>query len=510
MLTEEQQAAVNSEHSQTVVIAGAGAGKTSTLVERIRWMLNKGIAPEKIIVITFTNKAAKEVRERLGDLAKGIRLGTFHSVCLDMISERRSVTVLTEEFAEQTIKELNKAAKKPVSRKLIDAYRINKALGNASIAGDIQRVADTYTGWLKMYGAVDYLEMLIEGVEIAKTLGDFHVVMDESQDTDVLQWHLVECWRKGSSLWSCGDTRQSIYAFRGAKPDIFDKLTGERFYLTKTFRYGPEIAQLSNAVAKASGFDGPGIVPGTSIQSTVNVMGADSDNLSIPTNIKAMHAGGLPCNEIAVLCRYNAQVEEYSGVLYDAGIPIAEVKTQDHTTTLNLLQFLSNPNVVTYNTFMGDRFARKILPDFSKKDMSVSSVSLLVSHWLSSFGSTVTVGALVDHLLFKSGVDSEVVDSLQFWGTEYGSLSLAQAIREFVNRDEEVEHNGGVNVMTIHQSKGLEFDTVFLPLPDTRRFTEEDWRVNYVGITRAKRLLYVYGSDNPVMRLAENFMESLV
>ena len=164
--SDEQTKAIQSRHKETLVMAGAGAGKTRTLVGRVKWMLDSGIDPKSIVVITFTRKAAKEVADRLGDAR--VKVGTFHSICLDMISENRRVLVLSEEMADGIVEQNNKTLKKPVSRKLIDAYRYSLALGNQSVSGEIKKAAELYIGRLQHENAVDYLGMLIEGIEIAQ------------------------------------------------------------------------------------------------------------------------------------------------------------------------------------------------------------------------------------------------------------------------------------------------------------------------------------------------------
>jgi len=494
MFTEEQLEAVQSEHQETVVVAGAGAGKTKTLVGRVKHMIEKGIDPSTIIVITFSKKAAAEVAERLGD--DRVKVGTFHSICLDLITERRKAFFLTDEMADEIVAKNNKTLKKPVTRKTIDAYRTALALGKPGVTGDIKKAAELYIGRLKHEKAVDYLGMLIEGLEIARTLGSHHVLVDESQDTDDLQWLIVDALKKDGTGFYVGDARQQLYGWRGVREEALDERHGHRVCLTKTFRFGADLCEFSDKVAEASGYKGPGMTPGSDRTTTVGY--SELDYYALVSNAIGAY---IDPSSIAVLCRYNEQREAIIQRLEENHIPVAKEKAIDHSTAHALFSFLADPSSsIAHGAFLANKKAAKLLPSLASETLSTASVAAMAEVWLSEVADNPTVSQICD----KLSLTEPLAESFGFWKSEYGDKTPGQALKEFATRDQEedVERIPGVRVMTIHGSKGLEFDHVFVVLPPVRRFSAAEWRCAYVACTRAKKEMILTGTENPVIDLA--------
>ncbi len=334
MLTEEQLAAVKSDSQETVVVAGAGAGKTRVLVERVKEMLARGHAPESIVVFTFTRKAANEIRERLGEAGNGVRCGTFHSICLELISEQEDVTPIDDDMADRLIAEVCKTQNRKISRKMIDGCRVARCFGKPGGNVDIQKATDMYEGRLLHDKAIDYLGMLTRGLAVAKLLESHHVIVDEAQDTDDLQWAIVDALKKSGSGFYVGDSAQSIYAFRGVKAERLLERDGLILPLNKTFRFGKDLADLTNEVSQFTGTGKKAIVSAIDTETRIRRV--------LMTDVVGMLIAAATPSQFAILCRYNDQVDSWVMTLEAYGIPVAKQKSIDHAGTLAILRYLAD------------------------------------------------------------------------------------------------------------------------------------------------------------------------
>lgn len=269
-LNGEQHMAVTAPDKTVAVIAGPGTGKTKTLVSKIAYLIERlGVKPSEITAVTFTNKAAGEMRERLekrlgGKRAVcGLTVGTFHAVCLRLLQEANgSVAVIDEADAIQLAEQVIKAQKISMTpaKLLREVSRCKQSGANASdslpasvFAAYEQRLADT--GVTDLDGLLTKaLTLWEEGAVTPVQARRFHyLLVDEFQDINDIQYQLVRVWsEQGSGLFVIGDPDQAIYGFRGANPRCFAQLleddpTARRVYLTKNYRSTPQI--LSCALA---------------------------------------------------------------------------------------------------------------------------------------------------------------------------------------------------------------------------------------------------------------------
>lgn len=279
-LNPRQQEAVERIASSVAVIAGPGAGKTRTLTYRLRYLLEKrGIAPEEITAVTFTNKAAEELRARMeaesavregqpgplsgnrkGRRATDIQIGTFHAICSRFLQESGLSFVVADEglqmeLAERALREFD--GKESPGKLLQELSKEKNGLYDDSEPADRKNphIYEYYQKLLRQAGALDYDDLLLETLRLLGELPEeaperrcfSYLLIDEFQDINPLQYRLVREWsRGGKELFVIGDPDQSIYGFRGCDPKVFSRLGGERpdlvpIRLEENYRSAPPI-----------------------------------------------------------------------------------------------------------------------------------------------------------------------------------------------------------------------------------------------------------------------------
>lgn len=263
-LNDAQQEAVTAEESAVAVVAGPGTGKTKTLISRMEWLVKaREIKPEEITAVTFTNQAAGELRERLAaalgsqQAAKAFRIGTFHGICLGLLTERRGgITVIDQYEAEAVAGEvIGELALKCGPRRLLREISAVKN-GSFSETGAVKRNADSLDGFSEAYAlyqdklkrsdVLDFDDLLLEALA-EETVRFPYLLVDEFQDVNSMQYRLMELWsRGGGHVFIIGDPDQSIYGFRGADAHCFERFMEERpaarrISLVNNYRSTPEI-----------------------------------------------------------------------------------------------------------------------------------------------------------------------------------------------------------------------------------------------------------------------------
>ena len=293
-LNEEQYAAVTAEPGPALVLAGAGSGKTRTLTYRVAYLLHQGVQPNEILLLTFTNKAAREMLERVEDLTGIPRRylwgGTFHSIAQrilrvhgEKVGLKRHYTILDEGEAEMILKNVIQATdakfiktknnpKPKVVANLI-SYARNTCTSVYDEADDrypfLDGMADKIASFHKGYQAakleqqvVDYddlleyfLKLLKEHPDVAQQYQDRfkHILVDEFQDTNRLQSDIVDSLAAHHQVMAVGDDAQCIYTWRGADFDnimrFSERHEGAEIHKIETnYRSTPEILTFANAV----------------------------------------------------------------------------------------------------------------------------------------------------------------------------------------------------------------------------------------------------------------------
>ena len=271
-LNEAQQSAAASACRAAAVTAGPGTGKTKALVARIQYLIERqGVRPSEITAVTFTNRAAEELRERLaaalgGKRAlRGLTAGTFHAIALELLSQEKPVRLAGEfeslELAGQALRALGVKA---APRRLLQEVSRRKN-GLPPEEPELNGVCEFYARRLAEQGLMDYDDLLLralawgEGAEEASLRRFTHLLVDEFQDCNGVQYRLVKTWnRAGRSLFVIGDPDQSIYAFRGSRGDCFARLAEDfpglhTVSLTQNYRSTPEILGCALAAIAPNG-----------------------------------------------------------------------------------------------------------------------------------------------------------------------------------------------------------------------------------------------------------------
>ncbi|WP_258360929.1 UvrD-helicase domain-containing protein [Moorella sulfitireducens] len=295
-LNEEQRVAVTATGGPVIVLAGPGTGKTRTLVYRLAHLIGaRGVSPARITAVTFTNKAAAEIRQRVvellgaGGAIDDLTIGTFHSICLDLLRchrgqrvpppafhGREEPIVLDEIDARSILAEILQEGEKAGSRRALKLQRqisLLKSQGilpsSPGVPEDLRPLYSAYQKRLAAYGVLDYDDLLLQAVDMLEEMratGEdapgairlfsrfSHLLVDEFQDVNPLQYRLIRLWSgDGSNLFVIGDPDQAIYGFRGASNRFFRQLredfpAARVFRLTRNYRSTPTILRAAAAV----------------------------------------------------------------------------------------------------------------------------------------------------------------------------------------------------------------------------------------------------------------------
>ena len=596
-LNEPQRQAVEHRHGPLLVVAGAGSGKTRVLTRRVAHLIATGdVKPWEILAITFTNKAADEMRTRLVDLvgsvARRMWVSTFHAACVrilraeaDKLGYRRSFTIYDDtdsrRLIEQILRELNIDAKKIPPRAVqatISGAKAEMVEAAAFTDGATsvfeRRMADVYREYshrLMTASAMDFDDLLLLTVKLLRAepevLASYRqrfrqVLVDEYQDTNHVQNELVMLLcAEHRQVCIVGDTDQSIYAFRGA--DIRNILEFEKAFpdarviaLEQNYRSTRTILDAANAVIvhntsrvpKELWTDGEHGEP-------VNRFRAEDEYEEaawVAAEIGRLHhAEALRFGEMAVFYRTNAQSRALEEALVRATVPykvVGGTRFYDRREIKDLLAYLrvvSNPSdevsarriVNVPRRGVGDTSADRLAAWARHEGRSfaeafdhagaagvtgraaagVASLSLLLEDLRAEAAAGAGPAALLEAVASRTGyvAELEAEDTLEAAGrleniaelkgaaADYGSLEEFLESVALVSDADEIDDDGTrVSLMTLHTAKGLEFPAVFLVgmedgvFPHLRSLDdplqlEEERRLAYVGITRARRHLYV-------------------
>ncbi|WP_312694856.1 UvrD-helicase domain-containing protein [Caproiciproducens sp.] len=451
-LNQEQREAVSASDPAVAVIAGPGTGKTRTLVSRIvRLVRECGASPAQITAVTFTNRAADEMRSRLaayfGDrrTVRSMHIGTFHSICLQTLSGKNgdaNPTIIDEQDALSILADLLKDLRLKTSpRDVLKGISLIKS--GARLPEEDEAVPpgvyDRYCGQLLQYGVLDYDDILLNTLKLFESgeLGNreekklrnafSHLLVDEFQDINPVQYRLIREWGKNSAgIFVIGDPDQSIYGFRGSDSRCFDRFLGDypgarQIRLTQNYRSTPEIIGCARSVLAEEGTAEPPFKAQRDSGVRVRLLEADGDlpeAIFIAKEINRMvggidmldaHTSSLPkgkkpvqeqtrsFSDIAVLYRTNRQAELLEQCLRKEGIPYLVAGRDDFLSdhevrkTVAFFRFLLDPAdlislrlcLKEWEVCPGDRMQR-VLEDYAGTDKSISSVLALLEKFPAS------------------------------------------------------------------------------------------------------------------------------
>ena len=597
-LNDEQIEAVKHNEGPCLVLAGAGSGKTKVLTNRIAYLIENGVRDYNILAITFTNKAAKEMRDRVynlvGDVASFI--GTFHSLGLRIIRENCGYLNLPSNFSiidsddvltviKKILKDMNLDTKQYspsyirnrisfIKNQMLSEMELDKFF-NTPIDKIVVDVYYKYNERLIASAAVDFDDLLLMPVRLFEHNKEIlehyqerykYILIDEYQDTNPVQYKLSKLLAsKYKNIFVVGDMNQSIYAFRQA--DYHNIVNFEKDYANaKTIKLEHNYRSTNNILNAANDVishnkerkdlrlysdkgDGPKITYLRSYD--------EKHEISLVIDeINKLYLDGYEPKDVAILYRTNAQSRAIEEVFASKGIPYKiygsyyfynrkEIKDlisylkliYNDKDEISLRRIINVPKRGIGDSAIKDIEFRANLNQCSMYDALESKKELEFKDIIESIKKTsenLSLTELIDVVLDKSGMKKELEDShliedetrlenlMEFksitasYEERTGSVNLGDFLEEISLVSDQANHTEDGNVvtlMTLHSAKGLEFPVVFMVGMEEGIFPhnmsimedniEEERRLCYVGITRAKEKLYLtnakrrmlYGKD---------------
>ena len=550
-LNADQRAAVEATTGPVCIVAGAGSGKTRTITHRIAFQIATGITPaEQILAVTFTEKAATELRHRLVGmgLPRPVRAATFHSAAWAQLRYllRRAGEPVPEVMTSKVPILRRAAAKAKVdtrdlaseiewakARRLSpETYPSEAARRDTPVPAE--RMAQIYEGYqttLIERGLIDYDDMILRTVDLlesddsaATVIRDRYQVftVDEFQDVNPAQWALLRAWLgEGDDVCVVGDDDQTIYSFTGAShrylTDFVHHFPAARVVkLIDNYRSTQEVLGLANAVLRGGGRVGKRLRAQTAGGPSPQVRRFADDTAEVEAvvaRIRALVRQGVPPREIAVCFRINSQSESFESALADAGIP---------ATVRGSPGFFDSPEVRQAIDAL-DQAARAA----DGADPTAVRGPSRAAPVPAPGGATraeplpadrVAERALRERLGWRADKEPPGQTARNRWRNigalfalvgraveEQGDVTLDTIVAELRRRaaagHPTADESGAVTLTTLHRVKGLEFEAVFviacedglLPISHAKTDAEieEERRLLYVGLTRARRHLWV-------------------
>ena len=615
-LNNEQREAVFCTEGPLLMLAGAGSGKTRSLTHRIAYLIEeKGVAPWNILAITFTNKAAQEMRERVDALvgygSEDIWISTFHATCsrilrrhIDLLGYDRNFTIYDASDQKSLMKEVLKEMKidtkqfpeRSVMSEISSAKNEYKSpLDYRNEYGSNfrnQRIADIYEHYqkrLKENNALDFDDLLVKMVDLFQTNPDVlehyqdrfqYIMVDEYQDTNTVQFLLVSLLaKKYRNLCVVGDDDQSIYKFRGA--NIYNILNFEKVFpdaqvirLEQNYRSTQNILNAANGViANNKGRKEKKLWTENQKGELVHFKQYDTeydeaDGVVSRINFLAMR--GVQYKDMAILYRTNAQSRIFEEKLKQKNIPYAIVrgisfydrkeikdlmsylKVVDSgmddlsvkriinvpkrgigQTTINRLQEFA---ILNQMSFLDAVFNADEIPEVTRALAKLHKFADMIEEFR-EYASEHEISELLEHILdvtqYRAELEAEWTDEsisrledieelfndIAYYEEEEENPNLRDFLAEKdmytlnAGIDNLEDENNKVLLMTLHNAKGLEFNNVFLGGMEEGVFPgfgammsgdeseiEEERRLCYVGITRAKERLFLSAAKRRMLR----------
>lgn len=551
-LSQEQAAAVFTDSKKALVLAGAGSGKTRVLTARIQNLVqNKKVSPYEILSFTFTRKASGEMQKRLesaiGPKAYNVTMGTMHGVALnylqrfgELVGLRPGKITVYSSWEEQfLLKDVaielgyhNGKTWKGVKKRAVDAaFHLYYSYGSWGADNDDENeIMRAFFNRCRENNALTYGSILTTFYKLIPRIKQYlnlrHILIDETQDNDPLQWDIVNmlCHVSGASLFAVGDVDQSIYAFRGADPEYLVRNAGlfDIYRLQTNYRSDGNVVEAANRLIEHNvnrlektmvAFEDPQ----TPIQYEYDKDSAGLKNLIAGLELRS------PGVKRAVLARNHFMLEKLSNLLTEAGLNHEYVgKKTTLTRSEEFRRFHAFLKLIV-NPF--DNFSFLLIRDYigvsidDYQKLRRTAVQECKSHF-QTWRDSADIGDSSDwwgwFKISESGDISTVVDWLKdvdfgFDPTEIFAFlyewilqNYDKSIDDYLNwlatydlQDEIKEDPENLQLMTVHASKGLEWTTVIVaglnegifPSRQSLRNSDEmesERRLAYVAFTRAK------------------------
>jgi len=615
-LNPEQRQAVEAMDGPVLVLAGAGTGKTRVLTTRFAHILLTGrAAPGQVLAVTFTNKAAKEMRERVGAIlgrpAEGLWLGTFHALCARMLRRHAELVGLTSGFTIldsddqlRLLKQVMEAAHidpkrwaPPALMGMIQRWkdrgltpdRVTAAEEGDFAGGQSRNLYLAYQLRLKQLNTADFGDLLLHMTEILRSKPDIlaqyyrifrYILVDEYQDTNLVQYMWLRLLAQSHKNICCvGDDDQSIYSWRGAEVENilrFEKdFPGAQIVkLERNYRStAPILGAAAGLIANNEGRLGKTLRSGRNDASgekvsVVSLWDSDEEARMVGDRIETLRRGGNALAEMAILVRTSAQTRAFEERMITLGLPYRVVgglrfyERAEIRDAIAYMRVLHQPSddlaferIVNVPRRGVGEVALRAMHVASREQqipLALASERLALSgglkgrvgtalkemfqaftRWreeLPRDGHVLTLAKMLDESgytdMWKQDKSpdapgrlenlKELVRALADFETLAGFLDHVSLVME----NEQNAEGDRASMMTLHAAKGLEFDTVFLPgweeglFPSQRTLDEgglkgleEERRLAYVGLTRARKLAVVSYAAN--RRIYANWQSSI-
>jgi DNA helicase-2/ATP-dependent DNA helicase PcrA len=574
------------------VLAGAGAGKTRVITYRIAYLIQeKGVKPWNIMAVTFTNKAAEEMKSRLAQLVgatgKQVWMGTFHSIGLNILRRFGDKTVAGENFAivdqddrlhlvRDVVKELGIDPKKFSAKHYLNYIsdyknRIDYVENRApeELTHKFPQVFALYEKLLRNQHLIDFDDMLSLSLRLFLQHPDTllyykelcqYIMVDEYQDTNVIQFaFLRQLAGESGNICVVGDDDQSIYGWRGAEVENIlyfeDHFRGAKeVKLVENYRSAPQILDAANRLIRNNqSRRGKELVAASERTGEVKLFNPDSEREEaeqVASLVKSKLSEGVPHSEIAILYRTNAQSRNFEVVLNRDGTPYKVVggvgfyQRREIKDILSYLRVYNNPyDEAAYIRMMRSQskaiervleFAAQnqcdlltateiLMPVLPAKQASILGTGQHVigemakCQKISEMINTVIEVSQYKEYLKQSETEEEAENRIENIYELFNAAVSYEEGRDISDPEKKAEFLAeflatttlvtsgdessadSVKLMSIHAAKGLEFEVVFLTGLEERIFPlhahddegdiEEERRLCYVGITRAKVFL---------------------
>ena len=590
-LNAQQLEAVNATQGPVMVFAGAGTGKTRTLISRIIHLIkDEQVAPYNILAITFTKKATNEMRERiyaeLGDLSYQIYMSTIHSMCsrilrrdINLLGYKKDFEIIDEEEGLKVLNEIYK--KEDIDKKIIWPRTALKAISDyknngTPLMGLFNIIYDKYNEYLKENNMIDFDDLLIltkelfeKHPEILAKYQEVHkyILVDEFQDTNYVQYDIIkQLAGKYNNIFVVGDDDQSIYSFRGACVDNMNRFLkdfkdAKKIILDINYRSTNFILKGSNAVIKNNKNREPKELRSDVKGSLTDVMVKEcyyyEDEVRYVTDeISSLIQKGYKPSDIAILYRNSALSRNFELSLIENKIPyrifggFSYLKRKEIKDVLSYFRFIIDESKMVHfkriinlpSRGIGDKTIERIENCMVEKDLPV--LDAIYEYTLNNHTTknilllefrdiilelrekllTCTLPEFFDLFLEKTGYEEflkeesteeehrvenlhefrsilvSVEESLE--GENLTGFEKLQIVFDQVLLDDslsDTQSSEGVVLSTVHSVKGLEFKVVFIVALEDGIFPtiredvdlEEERRVAYVAMTRAKEKIYL-------------------
>jgi len=571
-LNPEQQAAISHRGSPLIIQAGPGTGKTRTLVQRITELVNKdGIEPRHILAITFTNKAAKEMQDRLnqqlGGAAQSMTVKTFHAFGVAFLREQEMFFHRTKEFRILSPEDrefqtfLTQSIAEKITQTTWDHVSRLKRQGftpqtipkniSQSLPPNIEKIYESYEEALIEFNAVDFDDLVIypwkllaQDPELRRRFLQRYtaVSVDEFQDINRSQYELFRIFAiAATDVCVIGDPDQAIYGFRGASSEFFSQFIKD-FPHAKTIRLNQNYRCAQNIVTASvqllgRNIDDSALWSDISPEVRVTIDSTPTERAEAEYIVEKIetHLGGTTFfsfdstrvdertesqsfrfSDFAILLRSRRQFPPIEEALHRSGIPFHMIETsaihrhpfvQFALTTLRAVH-QNNPKLLNDAiALVNERFGvEPELPEFLFQSPDSHKIMVTLAGYIPDDEENAGIRQWFKHIVDLSAKNQFTLQNME------DTLSLYRQTDLFDTKTDRLY------IMTLHASKGLEFPVVFIPgceegiiphfFPGQRVDIEEERRLLYVGMTRAKRHLYLIHAKKRMLYGRKHTQES--